>query len=443
MRFFPNKVSSKETAPDHAAISGPVIASLVAGGAVMALLVVLAAIFLYHRNYKWKKKNSMQFPGIVVYPHSFQDTPQFLTKEIRFSLPPLRYSSSVADLSSVGLEPINSDPALYNASNSSGSTDTLSNAHALRSKSVGTLDPGLYRKLLGPREEDEDWSQYPDDHIGRIWFTLAYEPESEKLLVTLLRARNLPSRTFATANSCDPYVRIHLQPDERRYVQSKQLRKTCNPNFDETFVFQVPAKDLAVHLLKLSVMDSGRSKRRTVIGHVLHHLKELDSTGTERLLLSRDLEKEVSEEPLSDLGELLVSLVYNESVHRLSVTIIQAKRLKVSSDVKGRSSCFVRVCLNRHGACIKVKKTQAEHLSSEEDFHFSEQFHFKFSHNSSPTSNLSFHVFQVSGRYGRDKLLGRLVLGSHMFARGRALVHWTSAFSRPMQPVQQWHPLCP
>lgn len=33
--------------------------------------------------------------------------------------------------------------------------------------------------------------------------------------------------------------RLHLMPDERRYLQSKQKKKTCNPYFDETLVFQV------------------------------------------------------------------------------------------------------------------------------------------------------------------------------------------------------------
>lgn len=28
-------------------------------------------------------------------------------------------------------------------------------------------------------------------------------------------------------------------PDERRTLQSKQKKKTCNPFFEETFVFQV------------------------------------------------------------------------------------------------------------------------------------------------------------------------------------------------------------
>lgn len=33
-------------------------------------------------------------------------------------------------------------------------------------------------------------------------------------------------------------------PDERRYLQSKQKKKTCNPYFDETLVFQVSFSEL-------------------------------------------------------------------------------------------------------------------------------------------------------------------------------------------------------
>lgn len=40
-----------------------------------------------------------------------------------------------------------------------------------------------------------------------------------------------------------------------------------------------------------------------------------------------------------------------------------------------------------------------------------------------------------------DRLLGKFVLGSYMFARGRALQHWNSAISSPMEQVKQWHPL--
>jgi hypothetical protein len=41
-----------------------------------------------------------------------------------------------------------------------------------------------------------------------------------------------------------------------------------------------------------------------------------------------------------------------------------------------------------------------------------------------------------------DKLIGKCVLGSYMFARGRALIQWNTAINNPMEQNQQWHVLC-
>jgi len=70
--------------------------------------------------------------------------------------------------------------------------------------SLGAIDPSLYRGR--PGESDDDLL-FPDDHLGRVWFTARFEPTAEKLQVCLLKAKNLPSRTVGTVNSCDPYVR--------------------------------------------------------------------------------------------------------------------------------------------------------------------------------------------------------------------------------------------
>ena len=101
---------------------------------------------------------------------------------------------------------------------------------------LGVIDPALYGNCTIDLEEDV---QFPDDHIGRLWFSVRYENATEKLLVSILKAKNLPSRTVGTVNGCDPFIRLHLLPDERRYQQSKVKKKSCNPFFDETFVFQV------------------------------------------------------------------------------------------------------------------------------------------------------------------------------------------------------------
>ncbi|CAH1399074.1 unnamed protein product [Nezara viridula] len=88
-------------------------------------------------------------------------------------------------------------------------------------------------------------------------------------------------------------VALHLIPNERRTQQSRQKKKTCNPFFDETFVFQVSEKELADHSLRMTVLDTGRNKKSNVIGHVTFPLRHLATEHpTDQLeLLKMDLEK--------------------------------------------------------------------------------------------------------------------------------------------------------
>lgn len=67
---------------------------------------------------------------------------------------------------------------------------------------LGSIDPSLYRIS----DEDDDY-EIPPEHLGRVWFAVEYERETEKLLVTLIKAKNLPSRMFGASNGCDPFVR--------------------------------------------------------------------------------------------------------------------------------------------------------------------------------------------------------------------------------------------
>ncbi len=99
---------------------------------------------------------------------------------------------------------------------------------------LGGLNPELYKL-----QDDDEETDFPENHVGRIWFAVEYELESERLVVSLIKARNLPSRVRGSVNQCDPLVKMFLLPEERRHLQSKVKRKTTNPKFDESFVFQV------------------------------------------------------------------------------------------------------------------------------------------------------------------------------------------------------------
>lgn len=75
--------------------------------------------------------------------------------------------------------------------------DLIVGAYAL-----GSIDPSLYKIV----DEDDDY-EIPLDHIGRVWFAVEYERETEKLLVTLMKAKNLPTRQYGNNSSCDPFIR--------------------------------------------------------------------------------------------------------------------------------------------------------------------------------------------------------------------------------------------
>ena len=95
---------------------------------------------------------------------------------------------------------------------------------------MGSINPELYKS-----PEDASEMCFPDGCLGRLWFSVEYQQESERLLVGLIKAQRLqvPSET------CSTFVKVHLLPDKRRFLQSKTKRKTCNPQFDENFIFQV------------------------------------------------------------------------------------------------------------------------------------------------------------------------------------------------------------
>lgn len=73
------------------------------------------------------------------------------------------------------------------------------------SLSLGRIDPRLYKKT---EDDDDDDYEVPDNHVGRIWFGVEYEQQTEKLMVTLIKARNLSGRLGSTNPSGgDHFVR--------------------------------------------------------------------------------------------------------------------------------------------------------------------------------------------------------------------------------------------
>ncbi|XP_044896186.1 synaptotagmin-15 isoform X1 [Felis catus] len=334
---------------------------------------------------------------------------------------------------------------------------------------VGTINPELYKFL-----EDTSETDFPEGCLGRLWFSLEYQQEAERLLVGLIKARRLqgPSET------CSPLVKLHLLPDERRFLQSKTKRKTSNPQFDEHFIFQVSSKSITQRVLRFSVYHVDRQRKHQLLGQVFFPLKNETLAGDCPRLIWRDLEAE-SLEPPSEFGDLQFCLGYNNCLRRLTVVVLRAKGLQLQEDTSFvmavsnggpgtqggprppsqtshrpeagprpllpahslhcPAGVCVKVSLMNHNKFVKCKKTSAV-LGSANPV-YSETFSFKADPAELDTASLSLTVLQVT-EGEKSHVLGRVVVGSYMYARGKQLEHWDEMLSKPKELVKRWHALC-
>uniref|UniRef100_A0A8C0BWM3 C2 domain-containing protein n=1 Tax=Buteo japonicus TaxID=224669 RepID=A0A8C0BWM3_9AVES len=293
---------------------------------------------------------------------------------------------------------------------------------------VGTVNPDLYKF-----PEDKSETDFPEGNIGRLWFSIEYEQESERLLVSLIKARKLQP----PADSCSPFVKIYLLPDKRSYLQSKTKCKTLNPQFDENFVFQVSSKMLLQRTLKFLVYHVNKQKKHHLLGQVTFPLKNQTLTDDNKLVIWRDLEKE-NLEPPSEHGDIQFSLSYNDYLGRLTVVVLRARGLKLQEESHA-VSVYVKVSLMNHNKFIKSKKTTAV-LGSPNPV-YNETFSFKADQTELDTASLSLSVLQsIKGE--KAHLLGRVIVGPFMYTRGKELEHWNEMISKPKELVKRWHALC-
>lgn len=256
---------------------------------VILILVVVIAYFVWYCY--WRKRQGKGFEKVPSRDHGLPvvKTPTIDINTVEFTLPNTVNGRDV-------LRPYSWAGGSTNESDKCIDIENQINSRALSKSeaSLGLLKPELYVTSEESDYEFED--DLPCGNIGRVWFSLEYDAGSEKLIVTVDRVKNLPGRQQRTslalsssATSCDPFLRLYLLPDEKRYLQSKMKRKTRNPTFKETFMFTMSYSLLIERTLRITVFDVDRFMRQTTIGHVLVPLADLDITVTSNVW--RDVEK--------------------------------------------------------------------------------------------------------------------------------------------------------
>ncbi|XP_035213775.1 synaptotagmin-15-like [Stegodyphus dumicola] len=291
------------------------------------------------------------------------------------------------------------------------------------------------------RDSDEEEPHNPPCLHGRLWFSLLYKAENNRLEVTLHKAKYLPGRGLINSPR-DPFVKIYLLPDEENYHQSKIRKRTLSPKFNETYAFDVTPEDIPKRTLKLSVYDVDKRKVRHCLGHVIFPLSKSDWKTGETIW--KDLE--TAPQSSASLGEIQLCLSCNPFSNRIKATVCRLRNLQgITPD---DAVIYVKVQLYHGRKMIKSKRTvpQPYTVSSQPqgEMIFDETFNFAVSGRFFDSCSFTFTVV-IAGPSPlvKDTYHGRVVIGPFMYARGEQLQHWQEMLSNPRNMVTRWHCLEP
>lgn len=104
---------------------------------------------------------------------------------------------------------------------------------------------------------------------GELLVSLCHQPAANRLTVVVLKARNLPKVDITGLS--DPYVKIYLLYNQQRIAKKKThiKKRTVNPVFNESFVFEVPYNEGLDNLsLEFLVLDWDRVTKNEVVGRL-------------------------------------------------------------------------------------------------------------------------------------------------------------------------------
>lgn len=272
---------------------------------------------------------------------------------------------------------------------------------------------------------------------GRIRFRLEYDFTLQELKVTIIECAELPPTDWSTG-ATDPFVKLYLLPDKKPKYESKVHRKNCNPKFDQTFIFKnIPYVDTFDKTLVMAVYDYDRFSSSDQQSEIQVPLNSIDLAGPV------DEWKDLA--PLDDgsdqyLGDLCLSLRYVPSSGKLTVAVLEARKLK-KMDITGASDPYVKLKLfDSKGKRIgKKKKTSVK--SCNLNPYWNESFVFLIDEMDMKRVYLDVTVCDYD-MIGSGDPIGKIMLGwnqSKTYKPG--FKHWKEVLENPRRPIIKWHVL--
>ncbi|XP_073446265.1 regulating synaptic membrane exocytosis protein 2 isoform X50 [Dendrobates tinctorius] len=111
---------------------------------------------------------------------------------------------------------------------------------------------------------------------GQLSIKLWYDKVGHQLIVTVLGAKDLPSREDGRPRN--PYVKIYFLPDrsDKNKRRTKTVKKTLEPKWNQTFIYSpVPRREFRERMLEITLWDQARVREEEseFLGEILIELE--------------------------------------------------------------------------------------------------------------------------------------------------------------------------
>jgi hypothetical protein len=293
---------------------------------------------------------------------------------------------------------------------------------------------------LSPQEKEVQMREKSVDELkirslGHLHFTVEYDKLKTALIVTIVRATDLPAKD-PNVGSSDPYIKLQLLPEKRHKVKTRVLRKTLNPIYDEIFTFYgINYNQLAGITLHFVALSFDRFSRDDIIGEVVCPLSGME-LGEKEVTVSKEIAPRHIKIHSHGRGELLVSLCYQPAANRLTVVVLKARNLP-KMDITGLSDPYVKIYLLYNGQRIAKKKTHVKKRTLNPVFN--ESFLFDVPCNEG-LQNISLEFMVLDwDRMTKNEIIGRLEVGATF--DGPESHHWNEVMNCPRKQIAEWHKL--
>ncbi|XP_030057094.1 synaptotagmin-8 [Microcaecilia unicolor] len=296
---------------------------------------------------------------------------------------------------------------------------------------LGNINGSTTASLVQPDLEDLD-AQLKEEKRGRLQYSLEYNFRRQEITVGVKQAADL--KAMDSGGTSDPYVIVYLTSDRKKKYETKVYRKTLNPVFNESFTFSMPQADVADTAVVLQVYDFNRFSKHDSIGELRLPLADCDLQHVIEEWQELSTPSKIEQDRL---GEICFSLRYVPSTGKLTVVILEAKKLK-RMDTGGLSDPYVKVQLILNKKKWKKKRTGVKKNTLSP--YFNEVFTFDVAFEQIQNVDLVISVWDHD-KVSKNEQIGKVFLSCR--ATGNQLRHWSDMLANPRRPIAQWHSLQP